>query len=126
MYDEYQERIINNTVIFKGVVLGVVILILLSLILAFFSNIITALSLSSLNTVLIIGNFMIIGFIGFFIARRVEENGWLNGGLGGLIYMAIIILLGTISMPISIGNIFLLLILGLLVGAIGGIIGINL
>ena len=127
MFDhKNQDKLIYNLVILKGVVLGIAFLLIISSVLAIFSGFIYSLSISSLNSLLIAINTIIIGYIGFYIARQVGKNGWLNGGLGGLIYMGFIILVGTISMPISIGYIFLLLAIGLVVGSIGGIIGINL
>lgn len=126
MFEKMNEkRSINNIIIFKGVFLGIIILLFLSIIIAVFSRFFFSLQTNTLNTVLMIVNFVIIILIGFFVARKVENNGWLHGGLSGLIYMLIIILVGTISIPISIWHILLLSFIGLIVGSIGGIIGIN-
>ncbi|MCG8516336.1 MAG: TIGR04086 family membrane protein [Halanaerobiales bacterium] len=121
-----QDKLIYNMVILKGVTRGIAFLLIVSSILALFSGLVYSLNTRSLNILLITLNTIIITYIGFYIARHVGKNGWLNGGLGGLIYMGIVILIGTISMPISIGYIFLLLMIGLVTGSIGGIIGINL
>jgi putative membrane protein (TIGR04086 family) len=124
--NQNREKSIDNLTIMKGVFWGVVVLLVINTIMALFSNFIFSLSTGVFNTVLITENLLILLFVGFYIARKVDKNGWLNGGIGGLIYMVIIILLGTISMPISIWYILLLAIMGLIIGSIGGIFGINL
>ncbi len=121
-----REKSIDNLTILKGVFWGIITLLIFNTLMALFSNVIFSLNSGVFNTVLITENILILLLVGFYIARRVDKNGWLNGGLGGLVYMVIIILLGTISMPISIWYILLLSIIGLIVGSIGGIIGINL
>jgi putative membrane protein (TIGR04086 family) len=120
-----KEPIINNWVILKGVFKSLILLIIISAIMAIFSTFIFNLNNNLLNLLLILINIFIITYNGFYVARRVDKNGWLNGGLSGLVFMVFIILLGLISIPISSGYIFLLLILGLIFGSIGGIIGIN-
>ncbi|AZO95484.1 TIGR04086 family membrane protein [Halocella sp. SP3-1] len=126
MFEKMNEnRSINNIIIFKVVLLGIIILLFLSIIMAIFSRFFFSLQTNTLNTILIITNFLIIILIGFFAARKVENNGWLHGGLSGLIYMLIMILIGIISIPVSIWHVLLLSFIGLLVGSIGGIIGIN-
>src|SRR5690554_5245117 len=116
---------IDNRMIFKGVFFGVVLLLIITFIMAIFSNMVFSMSIRTRNTLLIAENILIILFIGIYIARSVEKKGWLNGGLGGLIYMIIIILLGTVNMPISIWYILFFCTGGLIIGSIGGIIGIN-
>ncbi|QTL98356.1 TIGR04086 family membrane protein [Iocasia frigidifontis] len=126
MFEKMNEnKSINNIIIFKVVLLGIIVLLFLSIIMAIFSRFFFSLQTNTLNTILIITNFLIIILIGFFAARKVENNGWLHGGLSGLIYMLIMILIGIISIPVSIWHILLLSFIGLLVGSIGGIIGIN-
>ncbi|MTI60648.1 MAG: TIGR04086 family membrane protein [Firmicutes bacterium] len=126
MFEKMNEnKSINNIIIFKVVLLGIIILLFLSIIMAIFSRFFFSLQTNTLNTILIITNFVIIILIGFFAARKVENNGWLHGGLSGLIYMLIMILIGIISIPVSIWHVLLLSFIGLLVGSIGGIIGIN-
>ncbi|MFW6022467.1 MAG: TIGR04086 family membrane protein [Halanaerobiaceae bacterium] len=124
--NQSSEKSIDNLTIFKGVFLGVVILLILTAIMALFSGFLFRFNSSTLNNILLIENFLILNTIGFYVARHVNKNGWLNGGLSGLVYMILLILIGTISMPISIGNIILMALSGLVVGSIGGIIGINL
>ena len=123
MNSEPNIKKINNLVIFKGVVVGLIILFIFSIIFAVASYLFNFNQIP--DNYLLIFNLMIIIFIGFFIARRVDYNGWLNGGFGGMIYMGIIVLLGSVSVNITLGIIFLLLITGIVIGSIGGIIGIN-
>lgn len=121
-----KERLINNIVIFKGVLYGFIFMIVLTFIMALFSGFLFSLNSGHLNILFLIISVIILIFIGFYVARNVENNGWLNGGFAGLIYMIIIILIGTINMPISISNILLLALIGMITGSIGGILGINL
>lgn len=123
--NQESKKIINNLVIFKGVLRGIVALIVLSIIKAIFDNYFFSLEIGALNTILLIENIIIITYLGFYVARNVDHNGWLNGGLSGLIYIILLILIGTISMPISLGNIIVMALIGLIIGSIGGIIGIN-
>lgn len=122
---ENEIKTINNLIILKGVILGVVLLFITSTVMAVISGFIYHININALDTVLITENFFIIIIIGLYVARKVEKNGWLNGGLSGLVYMLIILLIGSISIPITIWNILLLALIALIVGGIGGIIGIN-
>ncbi|MFW6287532.1 MAG: TIGR04086 family membrane protein [bacterium] len=117
---------INNLIIFKGVFKGMIILLIITALMALFSGFLFRMSSSNLNILLLVVNFLILTYVGFYVAREVDKNGWLNGGLAGLIYMILLILIGTISMPISLANVLLMAVLGLIIGSIGGIIGINL
>lgn len=124
--NQSQNKSINNLVIFKGVIRGIIILLVISTLMAIFSGFFFNLKTNTINLLLISENTLILIYIGFYVARKVEKNGWLNGGLAGLIYMVLIILLGTINMPITLANIVILTITGLIIGSIGGILGINL
>ncbi len=120
-----KNNIINNSVIFKGVIVGLVILFVFSLVVALISRVLMGFMLLYFNNLLILTNLLIIILIGFYIARRVKYNGWLNGALGGLIFMVIILLFGSMNMHLSINSILIVLIFGILGGTIGGIVGIN-
>ncbi|MFW6281720.1 MAG: TIGR04086 family membrane protein [bacterium] len=126
MIEEKDHKTVNNKIIFKGVFLGFVFLFIITLILAIISGIIHTINSSFLHNIMVLINFIILLLVGFYIARNVESNGWLNGGLGGLIYMGLILLIGIYFVSLSGFNIFLLLITGMFIGSIGGIIGINL
>ena len=62
-----------------------------------------------------------------FSTKNVKSKGWMNGGAVGLIYMVILYLISSIvfmNFNIDMQAIFSLII-GTIVGAIGGILGIN-
>lgn len=128
MFEKQQnnDKLINNLTIFKGVLFGLVFMLIITTIMALFSSLLFNLKAGQLNMVFLIINFIILSFIGFYVARNVDKNGWLNGGIAGLIYMIILILIGSISMPISISNIFIMTIIALIISSVGGILGINL
>lgn len=121
-----QVKRINNLIILKGVIRGILILLFISILMAVFSGFVFNLKANSLNLLLIFETLLILLYVGFYVARNVEKNGWLNGGLAGLVLMIIVVLLGTINMTISFGGIIILAVLGLIVGSVGGILGINL
>ncbi|MFW6281863.1 MAG: TIGR04086 family membrane protein [bacterium] len=119
-------KTINNLAIFKGVFRGLLLLLFITVLMALFSNFIFAINTGTLNILLFLEILIILFIIGLYVARRVDRNGWLNGGLAGLIFMIILILIGTITMPISLTKIILIVSIGLITGSIGGIIGKNL
>lgn len=121
-----KDKLINNIIIIKGVLYGFVFMIITTFIMALFSGFLFSLDSAHLNILFLVISIIILIFIGFYVARNVENNGWLNGGIAGLIYMIIVLLIGTINMPISLSNIFLIAIVGMTIGSIGGILGINL
>ncbi|MBM7557904.1 TIGR04086 family membrane protein [Halanaerobacter jeridensis] len=112
-----------------GVLLGLSISILLLLLgLVIVSFIINFVNISSLTTdkIMSIINYSVV-FIGGLIAAYTSKNkGWLNGGLVGLIYIVILIILGSFMTTLVFSGSLLLKILTVcLISALGGIIGIN-
>jgi putative membrane protein (TIGR04086 family) len=62
-----------------------------------------------------------------YSTKHVKSKGWMNGGFVGMLYMVILYLVSSlvfVKFAIDIQVVFMLLI-GILVGAIGGILGIN-
>ncbi len=61
------------------------------------------------------------------LGKKLKEKGWLNGAVLGFTYYFIIILLNLIfNRPLNMGSLLLLrLLIATLLGAIGGMIGIN-
>lgn len=64
---------------------------------------------------------------GFVVARNATSRGWLNGAVGGLLYVLILYIIGALF---QFGLVFdrhvaMLLLIGFLAGAFGGIVGIN-
>ena len=123
--NENNHKRINFRMVFQGMVIGFLLLLLITSFMAVIFSLFDFVSFDIISTILLIFNFLIITFIGFYIAQNVNRNGWLNGGLGGSIYMGVLIFLTYFSNPLSWGTVILLLILGLIVGSIGGILGIN-
>ena len=121
----YKEPLINNRVVFKGVTFGLIILLIISILIAAILSNMSSFNISSFSRILFILNILLVAFTGFFIARRVENNGWLNGGLGGILLMGLILLIGSINISLSPVTVFIYLFLALIAGSIGGIIGIN-
>jgi putative membrane protein (TIGR04086 family) len=66
-------------------------------------------------------------FIGSYACgKRINNKGWYHGGILGLVYAVIIILIGFLSMNNGISfQSILALAVAYLVGALGGILGVN-
>ncbi len=111
--------------IFLGVFRGIILLLILSIIIAFllFLNFVDY--NNHINEIIFLANFLIIFYIGFSIARKIDTDGWLNGAFGGIFYMIVIVLLGSFSITISFINIAILILISLFIAGLGGIIGIN-
>lgn len=119
MFDNNKEKFINSFVIFKGVILGLLIMLILTVIFALFSGILFRLEEAQLSKVFLVKNIILLLIIGFYVAKNVERNGWLNGAVAGLIFMLVLILLGSISVPLSFTNVIFMAFLGLILGSIG-------
>jgi putative membrane protein (TIGR04086 family) len=65
---------------------------------------------------------------GINATRDIEQLGWLHGGLIGFLYVAILLILGLFVMPsmsFRLGTV-IDLVLGFAVGALAGVLGVNL
>lgn len=62
-----------------------------------------------------------------YVAKKVKEKGWINGGMLGIGYYLILIILNLILLKPLVLDIFSIskLVLACIIGIIGGIIGIN-
>ena len=118
-------KAINLRRIVQGMLIGFVLMIILTSVMAFVYTVFDFLNYELVSRVLLIANFLIITYIGFYIAKKVSRNGWLNGGLGGMVYMAVMIIVSYFSLSINWSMILILLLIGLIIGSIGGILGIN-
>lgn len=119
----------NN--IFLKIIKGVVISIIFTLIsLTIFSALLTYTNLSEnlIQPVVIsvTGISILVG--SFFTTRKVTKNGIIKGISVGLIYILLIYLISSVinnaNFSLSIGSIIMITV-GILCGAIGGIIGVN-
>ena len=87
----------------------------------------TSLPDSIIGTVVFVTMIVAIMVSGFVVARNATSRGWLNGAVGGLLYVLILYIIGAMF---RYGLVFdrhvaMLLIIGFLAGAFGGIVGIN-
>lgn len=114
------------TIILKNVFIAYCIALLMFLIYAFALEF-TSIPESSIPIVALVVS-MISVFIGSsFAVIKIKENGLINGGLVGLIYILILYLLSSIfSTGFGInGYSFAMIIFNVIIGMIGGIIGVN-
>lgn len=112
--------------IFKSLAISFILTLILVLIV---SLLLTYTSLKEsgiplLNTIVMITS-ITIGSI--YMAVKVEENGWLNGGLIGALYFLILVLLNYLFIKPFIFDIYSVskFFIALITGIIGGIIGVN-
>ena len=77
----------------------------------------------------LVGVGMLVSIIGgsMYVGRRVESRGWLSGGLTGLLYIIVILVLSYFMNMEAVPSMSLLsrLFLGFSFGCIGGMLGIN-
>lgn len=110
----------------KGLLLAFVvtaILILISSLILTYTNLSEG-KMSLLNTIVMI---LSITSGSAYVAVMIKEKGWLNGGILGLSYYLILILINLIFLKPLIVDVYLFtrLIISVVMGVIGGIIGIN-
>lgn len=114
------------TIILKNVFVAYCIALLMFLIYAFALEF-TVIPESSIPIVVFVVS-MISVFIGSsFAVIKIKENGLINGGLVGLIYILVLYLLSSIfSTGFGMnGYTFSMIIFNVIIGMIGGIIGVN-
>lgn len=89
---------------------------------------VTSLSETSVPTVIMIITMVSIALSSIYTAVRVDSRGWLNGAIVGFMYMLVLFLIGLIfNTGVSLDSfIFFRLLMGFVIGALAGIIGINL
>jgi putative membrane protein (TIGR04086 family) len=110
---------------------GLFISILISLILILIYGLLltyTGISESSMPTVIMVITIISIGLSSIYVAMRVTSRGWLNGAITGLLYMIIVFLISLLfKTGISMDKFILFrMLMGFIIGALAGIIGINL
>lgn len=114
-------------IIGKGVLLAYVISALLLIVYGILLTI-TSLSESSMSTIVMIITMISIALSSIYSAMKAESKGWLHGAVVGLIYMILLFLIGLIfDTGLSFDSFIIFrLFMGLVIGALSGIIGINL
>lgn len=82
---------------------------------------------SAISTVVLITTVLSIMLAGMVISRRATTKGWLNGAIAGLIYTAILYIIGALSVTglVFDKQVVIMALVGFFSGALGGIIGIN-
>lgn len=122
-----EEQGLNTTTIIKSVLISYGLSIVL---LAIFAIILTYTSFpeSSIPTVVLVVSILSILYAGKLSAKKAKSRGWLAGSITGLLYMVILYLISLTFTQRAVFDsyVILIFILGLITGAVGGIIGINL
>ena len=123
--DDESEFRQNSLKVLKGTGLSIVITLILLLV---FSAILTYTNVS--ENVIPIAIIAITGFsilVGSAISTiKIKKNGMINGALSGLVYMIILYLVSSVENGFILNlKSFIMLVVALIMGAIGGIIGVN-
>lgn len=123
--------VIEQGINFKTIIKSVLISYVLSIILlAIFSIILTYTSFpeSSISLVVMVVSIISILYAAKIAAAKAKSRGWIIGSAAGLMYMFILYLISLIftHRPVFDSHVFSIFGIGLLAGAIGGVIGINL
>lgn len=103
--------------------LTIILLLILTTLLTFTS--LKEDNITLINTIIMILS-IVVGSIS--LAFKVDEKGWLNGGLIGILYFVILVLINFLFIKPFIFDIYTIgkLFICLISGAIGGMIGVNL
>lgn len=114
----------------KGILKSVFISYGLSIILlAIFAIILTYTNFpeGSIPTVVLIISIISILYAAKMSAKKAKSKGWLVGSIAGLTYMFILYLISLIftQRPVFDAHVLFVLLIGVITGAVGGIIGIN-
>lgn len=82
---------------------------------------------TAIPTVVVITTVLSIMLAGIKVARKAKSKGWLNGAIAGIAYMIILYFISALALTGFVFDryVIYMLILGLLTGAFGGIVGIN-
>ncbi|MGB9839939.1 TIGR04086 family membrane protein [Thermovenabulum sp.] len=117
--------LVDTGKVFRGVILALlltVFLLFLFSIVIFFSSI----PEEFISKLAVIVMALSIAVSSFITSRGIESKGWLNGGLIGLLYSAVIIIVKILFYKEGVTSSTLLDVLfGFLIGAISGAIGVN-
>lgn len=112
--------------IFKPLIISYVLMLILLVFLAFIVRF-TPLPEGAASVIVVIFSILTVIIAGFAASIYSRRPGWISGGFTGVMYYLVIIVLGSIiflDVP-SFRNILIMLAIGFLSGAFGGIIGVN-
>lgn len=122
-----KEKGLNHiSLLFKGLIfsLGITMILIFILSLVLLYTPFKESNIPLFNTIIMIVS-ITTGSI--FLSIKIGENGWINGGILGVLYFLVLVLLNYLFFEPFMVDMYLLgkFILSLITGAIGGIIGIN-
>lgn len=120
-----------NNIIVKSLLKAIIFSLIVTIILLGFASVFLRFTTMQESTLGILNNITMVISIslgGLYLAFKIRENGWLYGSILGGSYYLIILILNIIFMKVNIFKMIYILrfILAVLLGAISGIIGINL
>ena len=122
-----KEGVNQFLLIAKGVCFSICMTLIMILILSIVLSFTAIKENVIMPTVIFVSSFSIL-MGGFLVAKKVEAKGIVYGSVVGLIYMAILYLISSImNFDFSLNaNAIIMIVLGIIGGAIGGILGVNL
>lgn len=111
----------------KGICISMILSLLMMLVLSMVLSFSNVKESAIMPTVIFISAFSIL-VSSFLVAKRIENKGMIYGSLLGLIYMLILYLLSSIlNFDFSLNaNAVVMITFGIVGGAIGGVLGVNL
>ncbi|MBU5293403.1 TIGR04086 family membrane protein [Anaerosalibacter bizertensis] len=111
----------------KGILISYIVTFLM---LTIISLLLTYTNLKESSIPILITVVMIVSIVlgSIYLTLKIGEKGWLNGGIIGLLYIVILIILNKIFIKPFMFNVYFItkIIVSLVIGIIGGMIGINL
>ena len=126
-YNKDSKEVNYPITLLKGVVLSfsttLILIVLMSIILTY-SNLSEGV-IPVVNSIIMI---LSIALGSIYMSLKVNKNGWLNGAVVGLLYIIILIIIGSIFIDTFKLDSFILLraVISIITGIVGGMIGINL
>ena len=123
-----ENRGINKFVIMmKGTILAMILTLIMIFVLSIILSVSSVKENVIMPTVIFISSFSIL-MSSFFVAKKFDKNGIVYGSTLGLIYMLVLYFLSSfINFNFSINlNSLVMIAFGVIGGAIGGILGVNL
>ncbi len=126
-YNKDSKEVNYPITLLKGVVLSfsatLVLIVLMSIILTY-SNLSEGV-IPVINSIIMI---LSIALGSIYMSLKVNKKGWLNGAVVGLLYIIILIIIGSIFIDTFKLDSFILLrsVISIITGIVGGMIGINL
>lgn len=117
---------LNTWNILKSVGMSYLITLLIFLLLAIILTY-TEFPETMIPSAVVITTLVSIMFAGTSAAKHARTRGWMNGGVAGFVYMLIIYLVSSFTVvDFRIDQyVWIMLISGILAGALGGVVGIN-